>query len=78
MPSKWVSLVAQMVKNPLAMHKTWVRSLGWEIPWIREQLSTPVFRPGEFHGQKSLVGYSHGLTKSQTQLSDLHFYFHAI
>ena len=30
MPSKWAALVAQMVKNPLAMHKTWVRSLGWE------------------------------------------------
>ena len=26
------SLVAQLVKNPLAMQKTWVRSLGWEDP----------------------------------------------
>ena len=25
-------LVAQMVKNPLAMQETWVRSLGWEDP----------------------------------------------
>ena len=49
-----------------------------KIPWIREQLSTPVFWPGEFYGQRSLVGHSHGLTKSQTQLSDLHFHFHAI
>ena len=24
------SLVAQIVKNPLAMQETWVRSLGWE------------------------------------------------
>ena len=24
----------------------------------REQLPTPVFLPGEFHGQRSLVGYS--------------------
>ena len=24
------SLVTQMVKNPLAMLETWVRSLGWE------------------------------------------------
>ena len=24
------SLVAQMIKNPPAMQKTWVRSLGWE------------------------------------------------
>ena len=26
----WASLVAQMVKNPLIMQETWVRSLGWE------------------------------------------------
>ena len=26
----WVSLVAQLVKNPPAMGKTWVQSLGWE------------------------------------------------
>ena len=24
----WASLVAQMVKNPLAMQKTWIQSLG--------------------------------------------------
>jgi hypothetical protein len=26
----WASLVAQLVKNLLAMPETWVRSLGWE------------------------------------------------
>ena len=26
----WASLVAQMVKNLLAMRETWVRSLSWE------------------------------------------------
>ena len=26
----WVSLVAQLVKNPPAMWETWVPSLGWE------------------------------------------------
>ena len=30
--SKWASLVAQIVKNPPAMQKTWVQSLGWEDP----------------------------------------------
>ena len=25
----WASLVAQLVKNPLAMWETWVQSLGW-------------------------------------------------
>ena len=32
----------------------WVR----KIPWRREWQPTPVFLPGEFHGQGSLVGYS--------------------
>ena len=28
----WVSLVAQLVKNPPAMQETWFLSLGWEDP----------------------------------------------
>ena len=28
----WASLVAQLVKNLLAMRETWVRSLGWKDP----------------------------------------------
>ena len=46
------SLVAQLVKNPPAMPETPVQILG------EEQLPTPVFWPGEFHGQRSLAGYS--------------------
>ena len=35
-------------------------SIPWvgKIAWRREWLPTPVFLPGEFHGQRSLVGYS--------------------
>ena len=29
-----------------------------KVPWRREWLPTPVFLPGEFQGQGSLVGYS--------------------
>ena len=29
-----------------------------KIPWRRERLPTPVFRPGETHEQRSLAGYS--------------------
>ena len=29
-----------------------------KIPWRREWLPTPGFLPGEFHGQRSLEGYS--------------------
>ena len=32
----------------------WVRN----IPWRRKWQATPVCLPGEFHGQRSLVGYS--------------------
>ena len=39
------SLIAQLVKNPLAVWETWAR----KIPRRREQLPTPVFWPGEFH-----------------------------
>ena len=44
------SLVVQLVKNPAAMWKTWVQFLGWEDPWRRERLPTPLFWSGEFHG----------------------------
>ena len=27
-----------------------------KIPWRREWPPTPIFLPGEFHGQRSLVG----------------------
>ena len=48
--------MAQLVKNPPAVWETWVRSLGWEDPWRRERLPTPVFWPGEFHGLYSPWG----------------------
>ena len=55
----------------------WVPSLGQEIPWEKKWQPTPVFLPGESHGQRSLVGYNpqgckrvgHNLaTKQQQQL----------
>ena len=30
---------------------------GQKDPWRREWQPTPVFLPGEFHGQRSLVGH---------------------
>ena len=50
----WASLVAQLVKNRPAMQETWVQSLGWDNPWRRESLPTPIFLPGEFHGLQSM------------------------
>ena len=45
-------------KNLPAMEETWVPSLGWKILWRREWQSTPVFLPGESHGQRRLEGHS--------------------
>ena len=47
-----------MVKNLPAMQETRVQSRVGKILWRREWVLTPVFLPGEFHGQRSLVGYS--------------------
>ena len=42
--------VAQPVKNPPAMQKTWVQCLGWEDPLEKGMANHSVFWPGEFHG----------------------------
>ena len=42
--------MAQLVKNPHAMWKTWVRSMGGEDSLERDRLPTPVFWPRELHG----------------------------
>ena len=52
------SLVAQMVKNPPQCRIPGLDPWVGKIPWRREWLPTPVFLPGEFHGQGSLAGYS--------------------
>ena len=39
-----------------------------KIPWRKEWQPTPAFLPGEFHGQRSLVGFSPwGCKKSGTE-----------
>ena len=63
-----MSLVAQMVKHLRAMRETWVPSLGQEDPLEKEVAPTPLFLPGEVHGQRSLGATVHGAAKSQTQL----------
>ena len=70
----WASLVAQMVKNLPAMWETWVWPPGWRDPRRRERLPTPVFRPAEFHGQRSLAGCSpwSGKESDTTERLSLH------
>ena len=36
----------------------WIQSLGPEDPLRWKWQPTPVFLPGEFNGQRSLMGYS--------------------
>ena len=56
--SSWASLVAQTVKNPPAKWRPGFDPWVGKFPWRRERLPTPVFLPGESHGQRSLEGYS--------------------
>ena len=49
------------VENPPAMQQlqeTQVRSLGGEDPQEEDRQPTPVFFPGESHGQRTLTGYN--------------------
>ena len=45
---------------------SWVR----KIPWRREWLPSPEFLPGEFMDKGTWWGTVHGISKSQTQLSN--------
>ena len=73
-------LLAQTVKNPPAMQETWVQSLGWEDP-LEEGMTTHstilVCRIPMDRG--AWLGTVHGVTKSQTWLSNFHSvtHFHA-
>ena len=67
---QWVSLVAQMVKNLFAMQETQVRFLGGEDALEKGMATHSRLLPGEFHGQRSLEGYSPWGRKSRTQLSN--------
>ena len=65
------SLVAQIIKNPPAIWETWVQSLGWEDP-LEEGMaihsSILAWRiPKDRRVWRATV---HGVTKSQTQLSN--------
>ena len=64
--------MAQLVKNPLAMQETWVRSLGWEDPSPGEGKGYPLQYSGLENSMDCVV---HGVAESRTRLSDFHFIF---
>ena len=69
-------MIVQLMKKPPAMQETWVRSQVRKIPWRRKWQPTPVFLPGEFHGQRSLADYSPWVPKESDTTEQLHFHFH--
>ena len=46
-------------RNCLQYRRSGLNLWVGKSPWKREWQPTPVFLPGEFHGQRSLAGYSH-------------------
>ena len=56
-----VSQVVLVVKNLPASarcERPWFHPWAGKIPWRRKWQHAPVFLPGKFHRQRSLVGYS--------------------
>ena len=59
--------MAETVRIPLQCRSPEFDLWGGEIPWSKEWLFTPVSLPGEFHGQRNLMGHSlWGLKQSET------------
>ena len=46
-----------------------------KIPWRRKWQPTPVFLPGESHGQRTLIGYSPWGRKESDMTEQLQFHF---
>ena len=67
----WASLMAQMVKNPSAMQKTWVPSLGWEDSLEKGMATYSSILAWETAmGRRAWQATVHGVAKSQAQLRD--------
>ena len=66
----WASLVAQLVKNALAMQETWVQSLGWEEPLEKGKATLSSILAWRVPWTVII----HGVANSWTRLSDFHFH----
>ena len=65
----WASLVAQLVKKAAEMQETWIWSLSWEDPLEKGYRL-------QYSGLENYMDcVVHGVTKTQTPLSDFHFHF---
>ena len=62
-----VGLVVKKLPANAGDVRFWFDPWVGKVPWRRAQQPTPLFLPGESHGQKSLAGYSpEGHTESDT------------
>ena len=65
----WLSMVKCLSIMRQTQFNPWVR----KIPWRRKWQPTPVFLPGEVHGQRSLEDYSPQGRKESHTTDRLHF-----
>ena len=62
----------QCRKNKRRGFNSWVK----KIPWRRKWQPAPVFLTGESYGQRSLVGYSHGVVRVWHDWATEHIHTH--
>ena len=65
-------VVQNLPANTRHRFNPWIR----KIPWRRAWQATPIFWPGESHGQKSLAGYSprdHRVRHDWSDLAPVHY-----
>ena len=73
LPSCWLRWQRISLQCQRPEFNPWVR----KIPWSRARQHTPVFLPGESHGQRSLVGYGPwGCKESDMTKQPAHTQFH--
>ena len=72
----WDSLVAQTVKRLPRIQETQVHLWVRKIPWRRTWQPIPELLPRNFHGWRSLVGYSPCGHKELDTTERFHFHFH--
>ena len=65
----WASLVTQLVKNPPAMRKTWVGTLGWKDPLEKGTATHSSILAWRVHMDRGAwQAAAHGVAKRQTRL----------
>ena len=73
--------MSQMIQNLPTMKETQVRFLVQKDPLEEGWLLTPLFLPGEFHGQRSLASYSpwsHKQSDTTERLTYTHTHIYVI